>query len=159
MNLRRLTSADVDTYAQALEWNRRTPPWFRGAEDAFGVDTLEDYLEGADDTENQIDILVNGGEALIRFRRSAEREFEVFLAAPRRSKAQIIIDAGLLLIGQMFTDGIADSIVAWINVRNRGARKVLEAVGFQQTGIRMLKGDAPKQRIHEWEHLAVKQHG
>ena len=151
MQLRRLTSADKEVYRKVLEWDASNPRWWREAEAVYGEDTLDVFLDNADDPTNYIDVLVGNNEAVVSFHRVQGKEWEIFLSAPRKSNAKLITEAGARLCDEILAMGVADTICAWINKKNRGVRECLQEVGFILTGVTALKSDGKK--IYTWQHL------
>ncbi len=151
MTLRRLTANDTAELAQVVAWQRATPRWYREAEDAMnGADTLADYLDRAED-EHNILIWVEEGEAMVMFVPTAPSEMEIHLCAPRYSNAETIAAAGAYLMQDLREKGIGKRIIAWVNARHRGIKRVIGSIGFVPSGVTLAQGQKTSGKIFNWE--------
>lgn len=151
MTLRRLTENNTAELTQVVAWQRATPRWYLEAEDAInGADTLAGYLDRAEDRHNIL-IWVEEGEAMVMFVPTAPGEMWIYLCAPRHSKSDVIAVAGNYLIQDLRGKGLGTRIIAWVNARHRGIKRVIGSIGFVPTGVTLAQGQKTSGKIFNWE--------
>jgi hypothetical protein len=159
-SLRRLdphNDEDVDLLRQAFVWDTEdVPAWYSNAEQIFGGDSWEQYLERAR-REEQIDLAVIEDSnfcGLITDVLVAPRTFEVFIRGPRRSNAELLTLAAFAMAKNMFDDGVAEAFTSWVCSRHRGALRLNKDCGMVEDGVTMLKGVSHGRPL-EWKRLIL----
>lgn len=159
-SLRRLNpndTEDVELLRQAFAWDTEdVPAWYSNAEQIFGEDSWEQYLERARRDE-QIDLAVIDDCkfcGLITDVMVAPAVFEVFIRGPRRSNAELLTLAAFAMAKNMFDDGIAEVFTSWVCSRHRGALRLNKACGMVEDGVTMLKGGSHGRPL-EWKRLIL----
>jgi hypothetical protein len=149
---------DLRYLYQAYLWeNEGVPVWYSNASQVFGADTWEDCLKRAYRDE-QIDVGVfdeaRRFSGLITVVLLDEGTWEVFIAGPRRSEAELFTRAAFAMAKNMFDARLAEKFISWVCTRHRGALKLNRACGMVEDGVTMLKGSSHGRPL-EWKRLVL----
>lgn len=156
MRLRKLDPIeDRGGFVDAYLWELDAPQWFKAADKVFGPPTLEDFIEASKE-ENRAtfgvfdDHLI--GLFILTLRGKGLLEVD-FMAKPRCDPDRILM-AGLQFRDQVFGDLQAREVYLWTQKKNFPTRRLCARIGFQDSGMRLIKGTY-RNRVIEWLHLSL----
>lgn len=133
---------DEDLIREALSWIDDAPLWFRNADAAWGPDTPETYLNQMRQ-DGQADFGVFDPEliAVITITLAGKGIFNSHLMVKRHANVDSLIIAAASLMKQLFEHNMREGW-SWLAKRNRGAQRIVEAIGMTRDGVSMLKGQS-----------------
>lgn len=145
---------DRECFIEAWLWNVSAPSWFKQSSDVFGPPTFENFIEASEE-DDRATFGIFGEELdgmLILTLRGASMEAD--LAARPHAKFGTILDGAAWLRDAIFRDFQVREIYVWIPKKNYPTRRLCAILGFQDTGLRIIKG-VYRDRVIEWRRLSV----
>jgi hypothetical protein len=153
MFIRRLSpDEDRELIVEALNWVRREPRWSRDADSTWGEISDEGYLEMMK-KDAQVDIGIFEDDelrAMLTVAMVKKGVFNTHLLVKRGTKPETIAEGALAVKLLLIRDMGAKEIWAWLASVNRGAQRVVKAIGMSRNGISILKGHSHG-RVLEWQ--------
>lgn len=154
--VRRLNpDADEALIREAVGWLAQYPRWCRDADAAWGVEGADAYLAQMRD-ERQADFGVfDEGEllAVITLTLEGKGAYNSHLMVRPGASPEPIAAAASGLIKSLKEAGMREGW-AWLAAKNRGVRRIVEAVGMRLDGVTQFKGQSHGQPI-EWVRYSV----
>lgn len=158
LEIRRLDPvADGHLYDLSYSWLMSSPSWRQQTEAVFGTLDYTEYMNAVHDPGRcDVGIFVEGVlTAIITLTIRAKGVYEVHLEAAPHTPPEAIMEAGLAIKAQMFGVYGAQLAYTWTPSWNRAVLAIDKAIGFEDTGVRMLHGTC-RGRLIEWVELSVR---
>lgn len=146
---------DYELFEESYRWLKTSPRWRRDTEAVFGTLDYGEYL-AASHRPGRVDIGVFDGNlvAKVALHLVAKNTYEVSLESMRTANSAVIVEAGRLIRDQLFGWYSAELAVMWILTRHTGMQRIANAIGFQPTGVSMLRR-TPAGRVMEWQLFSL----
>lgn len=158
LEIRRLDPAtDTALFEQSFGWLAGSPSWRQYTESVFGTLDHTEYMAARLD-ERRIDIGIFADDvfiAKVALHLVAKSTYEVSLEAMRTADPAIIAQAGQLIRDQLFDVYGAQSVFAWVPRWAKSVQSILTAIGFENSGVIMLRGTC-RGRLIEWLRFSLK---
>lgn len=145
---------DRDCFVDAWDWEVFAPTWFKQSNDVFGPPTLENFIEASKEEDRAtFGVFDSRLDAMITLTlRGASVEADL-LSRPNAPR-ETIINGTAELRDAIFRDLRVQEIYVWLPRKNYPTKRLCATLGFQDTGLRILKGTY-RDRMIEWQRLAI----
>lgn len=142
---------DAQIFADAWEWVKEYPSWFRESDAIFD----EPWSEYQQNIETELNYAVFSPEpvALIRLIETSPYLLAIHLEMKRGTDADTVLKHGIQLRDYLFLQGV-QGFYGYIPTINRGVCSMYENLGFTDTGVRRFQGTI-KGKLAEWKHYGI----
>lgn len=141
---------DRDLLIEAWHFRDTAPRWFRECLDIF-KETLGEYLENSRD-EFHFGVFDERLLAVVRLIPETPGVWNIHLSARKGTPVEVLLAAGLNIKERMFEHGA--SFYGYIYHRNRTICRLYESLGFEDSGLRVYKGQI-RNKVVEWVHYVL----
>lgn len=145
---------DLSLLAAVYGWARGAPGWLRESQGVWGREGFGPFALAHLKDQVTFGLFKEGRMfAAVTLVACGPGLYECHLSARRGADASEVTGCAVELRGRVFAAG-ARELFAWVDSKNSGVRHVLEACGFRDAGLVMLKGER-RGRLVEWRLMVT----
>lgn len=144
---------DLPLYSKAWKWSKNKPDWFVESMATWNMTKEEFFVKIRDESQVDFGVFNPTLTAVITSNEVAPGIIEAHIECAENTSLETATIGCRMVMDHCFEKGLK-LVIVWVQSFNRPILKMYESLGFQPTGLRLLRGSC-KGRVVEWRQFVA----